>query len=39
MRFENKQSGADLDDDREIKREALMSSLGRLGLGGRMMAA
>ena len=39
MRFENKQSGADLDDHREIKREALMSSLGRLGLGGRMMAA
>ena len=39
VRFENKQSGADLDDDREIKREALMSSLGHLGLGGRMMAA
>lgn len=39
MRFENKQSGADLDDHREIKREALTSSLGRLGLGGRMMAA
>lgn len=28
MRFENEQSGADLDDHRGIKREALMSSLG-----------
>lgn len=39
MRFENKQSGADLDDHRGIKREALMSSLGCLGLGGRTLAA
>lgn len=39
VRFENKQSGADLDDHRGIKREALMSSLGCLGLGGRMMTA
>lgn len=39
MRFENKQSGADLDDHRGMKREALMSSVGGLGLGGRMLAA
>lgn len=39
VRFENKQSGADLDDHSGIKREALMSSLGCFGLGGRMMTA
>lgn len=38
MRFENKQSGANLDDQRGTKEEALMSSLGCLGLGGRMTA-
>lgn len=39
VRLENKQSGNDLNDHRRTKREALMSSLGCLGLGGRMMAA
>lgn len=31
-------SDANLDDHRRTKKEALMSSLGYLGLGGRMMA-
>lgn len=39
MRFENKQSGAALDDHRGITREALMSSPGCLGPGGSRMAA
>lgn len=38
MRLENKQSDANLDDHRGTKKEALMSSLGCLGLGGRMSA-
>lgn len=38
MRLENKQSGGDLDDHRGTKWEALMSRLGYIGLGCRMMA-
>lgn len=38
FRFENKQSNADLDEHGGIKREALLSSLGCLGVS-RMAAA
>jgi hypothetical protein len=38
VRFENKQSSADLNDPRGKEREALIFSLGFLGVSGRMTA-